>query len=124
MLPQDWLAFDLADAMELGSANQLTDQFEEAQGIKSVRELSVYRSADKTEHTLVGKDTRCLLTAKSVGEFAHDIYVATGGSPSRAGPAFRLRANAAGTQWEYIYIYIYVYVYIYIYIYICICMYI
>jgi hypothetical protein len=96
----DYRAFELADAMEQGLAQELTTAFIKAPpklDEKKVETLFVHRSEDKAKHVLTSQDGEPLLIAQGPkgGDATRiDIYVPTGGDPPVAlGPAFTLAAH-------------------------------
>lgn len=89
-------AFELADAMEQGLAQELTACFTTARAQEEpMRCLTVDRSMDKTEHVLKGEQGEPLLVARGPTDGSCiDLYLPTGGDPPLAfGPAFKLIAD-------------------------------
>jgi len=99
---REWPAFELADAMEQGLAQQLTSHFTKAPSTDEKRELTIGSSDDGLEHVLLSEEEKPLLIARTnVKDRRIDILAAgDGATPCALGPAFQLTYSADQSSWR------------------------
>eukprot|EP00929_Paragymnodinium_shiwhaense_P090900 TRINITY_DN50985_c0_g1_i1.p1 TRINITY_DN50985_c0_g1~~TRINITY_DN50985_c0_g1_i1.p1 ORF type:complete len:334 (+),score=70.47 TRINITY_DN50985_c0_g1_i1:114-1115(+) len=99
----EWRSFELAEAMELGFAKEVTTSYIKAQdaGLAEKR-LLIERSKDKAQYVLMTEIGEPLLMARGPKDGSRlEMFIPTGGDPPTAvGPAFTLTATDANkTSW-------------------------